>query len=133
MDNDEINAVLSRIFPGDPVPDVTDDDGSPPPPVLAMPSWRTTTRRRVIEQPPVVSRATTEKFERLMAAPPPVQLAVSVPSKQYVVTDKANAELWLREAREIESDIKLGLAVAPHHATRLMLDAIPAVEQLLKA
>jgi len=136
MTPDEIDAALKRIFPGDPVPDVTEDDDG-----VVWVQRETTTRRpgprlgayqrhvEVEAESPRVTvearRARAQQFARIVEALPP---APSVPQRQHLLDAAEHVVRWLDEAREIESDVKLGQPAEPHRVTRLMLEAIPVVE-----
>ena len=136
MTNDEINATLQRIFPGDPVPDVMEDDDEYTPPPSSV-SWRVSappTRLRHVESPRIkahvresVAPETAAKFSRVMAALPPTQ--PSVPTRPFLIEDKAHVARWIEEAQNVESDAKLGQEVEKHQVTRLLLEAIPVVQK----
>lgn len=131
MTNDEINQTLARIFPGDPVPDVSEATHWSDEPV----SWRVSapatkpTKLRRVESPRVkVAPETQAQFARVMDRLPPV--VPSVPVRDYLLEAPENAARWLDEAQDIESDVKLGQPADPSRVTRLMLEAIPAVKKL---
>jgi hypothetical protein len=140
MTPDEIDAALKRIFPGDPVPDVQDDDDG-----VVWVQRESQTRARGprlatytahvepdVESPRLTvaaRRARAEQFARIVEQLPP---APSVPQRQHLLDAAENVVRWLDEARAIESDVKLGQAAEPHRVTRLMLEAIPVVEQWRK-
>jgi hypothetical protein len=135
MTNDEINATLQRIFPGDPVPDVMEDDDDYTPPPSSV-SWRVSappTTVRHVESPRIkaqrepVAPETVAQFSRVMAALPPTQ--PSAPTRQYLIESQAHVTRWIEEAKDIESDVKLGQEVEKHQVTRLLLEAIPVVQK----
>ena len=133
MTPDEIDAALKRIFPGDPVPDV-DEDG-----VVWVQRETTSRGPRLAAYTPTPVRESHRvlpEFERLMTAPVPTvprnrseRSEPSAPQRQYLIESPAHVARWLDEAKEIESDVKLGLPAEPHRVTRLMLEAIPVVEK----
>jgi len=135
MTNDEINETLQRIFPGDPVPDVSEDTHWSDEPGTWVEksgaSWRISAPPTKVATPRIKARResvapeTAAKFSRVMAALPPTQ--PSVPTRQFLIEDKAHVARWIEEAKDIESDAKLGQSVEPHQVTRLLLEAIPVV------
>jgi hypothetical protein len=126
--DDDMAARLKAMFPGDLVP--TDDDEVPHVPLRVRRQILGGTIRHV---EPLPAPETAAKFARLMATLPPPELPTVpppvVPSvPRTVLEKKENADLWLREAKDLQSDVVLGYPVEPHHVTRLLLEAIPVVE-----
>jgi hypothetical protein len=136
MDDASYNRLMG-MFPGDMVDEVRDDDIEwPSPSRLRRPVQPV---RHPLERPKPVAPEVAAKFRRLMEAPSPAPSPITtpittapsatVPARQYLLEAKTNVTRWLEEARDIESDVKLGQAAEPHRVTRLMLEAIPVVQK----
>jgi hypothetical protein len=126
--DDDMAARLARMFPGDLVP-----SDELPDPHVPMRVRRQLMRGVRYEPPP--SPVTAEKFRRVMESlpePPSAPSApqvCSVPTKAYLLENSAHVTRWLEEAKDLESDVKLGQPAEPHQVTRLLLEVIPVVEQ----
>ena len=128
--DDDMAARLAAMFPGDLVP-----SDEPPDTHIPMRVRRQILRGTVQHDPPP-SPETARKFRQVLdrrppitPTPPPALTTPSVPARQYLLETPSNVTRWLEEAKDIESDVKLGQAAEPHRVTRLMLEAIPVVEQ----
>ena len=145
MTPQERDDVLQRIFPGDPVPDVIEEaDGviwvhqqrqrsapsSLPEPRLAFtPTPTPTPRPRVLPSRLVEHRTLPPPPD---APPLDPDAVTTLPTRQYLLENPANAALWVREARQVEHDLTVGQRASAAHVTRLLLEAIPVVAQLVK-
>ena len=127
--DDDMAARLQAMFPGDLVP--TDDE---PDTHIPMRVRRQLINGYVRPPEPPPSPVTAEKFRRVMermpsvAAVPPLSPTPSLPTRHYLIENPANVTRWLDEAKDLESDVKLGQAAEPHRVTRLLLEVIPVVE-----